>query len=106
MTGFVNELLRDFFRQNLDYYLEAADLDAKSRGYRRGVSTYFDDLISLQLKPWRKDVRPDFSDSPLKQIADAGEARKNQHRLKQIRMSEYNLALLRLAMEIDSLTLI
>ena len=107
MTGFVNEVIRDFFFQNLDYYLESAELDARGRGYRKGCKgKYYTDLIALNLRPWKNDIRPNFLDSPLKEIADAGEARKNQHRLKQIRVSEYQVGLLRLAMKVDALTLI
>ncbi|MEM9008563.1 MAG: hypothetical protein AAGE59_34265 [Cyanobacteria bacterium P01_F01_bin.86] len=105
-TGFVNKIIEDFFRHNLDYYLEAARLDAEARGYDSFQGAYYRDLLSNDLNPWTDGLRPDFQNSPLKRITDAKEARKNQHRLKQIRVSEYNAALIRLTMEIDDLTLI
>ncbi|MFG6101132.1 hypothetical protein U2F10_02690 [Leptothoe sp. EHU-05/26/07-4] len=107
MTGFVNAIVADFFQQNLDYYLAAGKLDAEARGYNGVQGAYYRALLEDDLKPWQeKGLRPDFPTSPLKRIADAGEARKNQHRLKQIRVSEYHAGLLRLAMEVDDLTLI
>lgn len=106
-TRFVNAAIADFFRLNIDYYLEVAKIDAEARGYSRMDSAYYQALLEADLQPWGGDgARPDFPDSPLKRIADAGEARKNQHRLKQIRVSEYNAALVRLALEVDDLTLI
>ncbi|MEM8610459.1 MAG: hypothetical protein AAGF93_00460 [Cyanobacteria bacterium P01_H01_bin.105] len=105
-TGFVNWAIADFFRVNIDYYLEAGKLDAEARGYQGFEGDYYQDLLEDNLEPWANGLRPRFEDSPLRQIVDAKEARKNQHRLKQIRVSEYNAALIRLALEIDDLTLI
>lgn len=106
-TKFVNAAIADYFQRNIEYYLKAAKIDAKARGYNDMGSAYYQALLDNDLEPWGGDgARPNFPDSPLKQIADAREARKNQHRLKQIRVSEYNAALLRLALEVDGLTLI
>ena len=105
-TRFVNMAIADYFRENIDYYLEAARLDAEARGYEEFQGAYYRDLLRNDLQPWADGLRPDFPNSPLRRIADAKEARKNQHRLKQIRVSEYNAALIRLALEVDDLTLI
>ena len=105
-TRFVNMAIADYFRENIDYYLKAAGLDAAARGYEGVQGPYYQDLLANDLRPWADGLRPDFPSSPLRRIADAGEARKNQHRLKQIRVSEYNAALLRLALEVDDLTMI
>ena len=105
-TQLVNLAIADYFQRNTDYYVAAAQLDAQARGYDGTKGAYYQDLLEDNLQPWSDGLRPDFPSSPLKRITDAGEARKNQHRLKQIRLSEYNAALIRLALEVDDLTLI
>ena len=106
LTAFVNQILEDYFRVNSEYYVECAKLDAKARGYKELRGAYYKDLVENDVKPWSGDLPPEFGLSPLSRIRGTSGARKNQHRIKQIKLSEYHVAMLRLSMEIDDLTLI
>jgi hypothetical protein len=105
-AGLTNKAIEEYFEVTAQHYIDVARLDADARGYDEPGGDYYEALESGELAPWADNLRPDFPQSPLARITDCGNARKNQHRLKQIKTSTHNAVLVRLVMEVEDLTLI
>lgn len=94
---FLTQLLHSFGSRYIDYYREAAELDAIARGFESHCGDYYDLLSNWGDLPKYVQVQPPFTPSPLAEIPDIPTGKENRRTFSYISCSGANSAILRIA---------
>ena len=97
----LTQIAQTYGKVNLDYYAEAAELDAVARGFKQHQGEHFDLLSSWQDLPKYVESRPIFKPSPIAAIPipDSSMPRVSFSRFH---CSKRNAAVLKIALIVDN----
>ena len=100
-TVILTQIAQTYGKVYADYYAEAAELDAKARGFAQHKGEHFDALCDWNIElPAYSEQRPIFEPSPLASVPMPNKS-VGRHSFNGFRCSARNAAIIRLACEIE-----